>query len=663
MTPKKKKCPICGTKMTYEGSDFVCRGCGYHASYGTFGSHTNRTPAAGSITNPNYNTQNTYNANSYNPNPNIPNSNRPNPNIPHNHLPHNPSMLAGKQINRIFIYGLIFFIGILLLGLVSYSVITNISEKKSDTDTFADREEYEETNSSSIHSFKTPTTKLRLPESELFQQFITKLFRKDYQEVTFDDLAQVTALHLYEKEEYLVIAYTLQDNSTDRFFINQTRINTADFACFPKLRSLEIHNSLNAGDLDGLTELTKLWCRNSPRELLSIVDPLQLTDLGIDNDLFIHGLENIEAFSNVKYLRLKSIRAKELNALLELENLTALELIDGDQIEDFSALYKMPQLESLTVDSNKLRDIGFVSNMPNLKELSIQNSLVMKLDALVECANTLQKLNLSNNYKIVDRNYSVVSQLTNLTDLTLTTSYDHEAPPFLPLLANMPALTRLSIQGYDNFAPIADAPQLEELTLTRCYANDYSALELLPNLKTLNLNDISIMQPALESIGKLTQLERLYCDDDFIWGDCNGLLNLPNLKEYYMKDCTTGFNVTNIKLNENLKILYLSHITTKALVNGEWDYQSNNENNFYLADYADIFRNYPNLEELYLAENTLSNVSFSEGLQHLKVLDITDNYVTDLSPLSELAELESVLCARNAIVYDGGLGTDVLIKN
>ena len=77
----------------------------------------------------------------------------------------------------------------------------------------------------------------------------------------------------------------------------------------------------------------------------------------------------------------------------------------------------------------------------------------------------------------------------------------------------------------------------------------------------------------------------------------------------------------------------------------------------------DIFQNYPNLEELYLAENTLSDVTFAKELKHLKVFDITDNYVTDLSPLSELAELKSILCARNAVVNDGGLRTDIILKN
>ncbi len=649
MTPKKKKCPICGTKMKYENGDAVCGGCGYRASFSASGYTVNTT-------NSNYNSPNRTNPRSYTS---------------------TQSEETAKKIYRFIAYALIIFFGVTFIRLALYHFIIipitkeiKPTEQADNTDSNFDdditaysREPEEETSPRAKHSSKTSIKKLRLPESELFQQFLAKLFEKDYQKVTAKELAQVTALHLYEKEGYLIIAYTLNGDSTGSFYFNQNSLNSTDFACFPQLQSLEIHNSLSTGALDGLTKLTKLSCRNSPQELLSIIDPLQLTELEIDNDLFLQGIENIEAFSNVEHLRLESVHAKDLSPLLKLEHLTTLELIDCERVEDFSALYQMPQLESLTVDSNKLRDISFVSNMPNLKELSIQNSLVIKLDALADCADTLQKLDLSSNYKVADRNYTVVSQLTNLTQLTLTASYDHEDPPFLPQLANMPKLTQLSIQGYDDFSPIADAPLLEKVTLTRCYANDYSALESLPHLTSLCLNDISIMENTLETVGKLTSLEQLYLDDDFIWGDCNALLNLPNLKEYSMKDCTTGFDVNNIQLNENLKILYLSHITTKALVDGKWDYQSNNENNFYLADYADIFQNYPNLEELYLAENTLSDVTFAKELKHLKVFDITDNYVTDLSPLSELAELKSILCARNAVVNDGGLRTDIILKN
>ena len=649
MTPKKKKCPICGTKMKYENGDAVCGGCGYRASFSASGYTVNTT-------NSNYNIPNRTNPRSYTS---------------------TQSEETAKKIYRFIAYALIIFFGVTFIRLALYHFIIipitkeiKPTEQADNTDSNFDdditaysREPEEETSPRAKHSSKTSIKKLRLPESELFQQFLAKLFEKDYQKVTAKELAQVTALHLYEKEGYLIIAYTLNGDSTGSFYFNQNSLNSTDFACFPQLQSLEIHNSLSTGALDGLNKLTKLSCRNSPQELLSIIDPLQLTELEIDNDLFLQGIENIEAFSNVEHLRLESVHAKDLSPLLKLEHLTTLELIDCERVEDFSALYQMPQLESLTVDSNKLRDISFVSNMPNLKELSIQNSLVIKLDALADCADTLQKLDLSSNYKVADRNYTVVSQLTNLTQLTLTASYDHEDPPFLPQLANMPKLTQLSIQGYDDFSPIADAPLLEKVTLTRCYANDYSALESLPHLTSLCLNDISIMENTLETVGKLTSLEQLYLDDDFIWGDCNTLLNLPNLKEYSMKDCTTGFDVNNIQLNENLKILYLSHITTKALVDGKWDYQSNNENNFYLADYADIFQNYPNLEELYLAENTLSDVTFAKELKHLKVFDITDNYVTDLSPLSELAELKSILCARNAVVNDGGLRTDIILKN
>ena len=58
MTPKKKKCPICGTKMKYENGDAVCGGCGYRASFSASGYTVNTT-------NSNYNSPNRTNPRSY----------------------------------------------------------------------------------------------------------------------------------------------------------------------------------------------------------------------------------------------------------------------------------------------------------------------------------------------------------------------------------------------------------------------------------------------------------------------------------------------------------------------------------------------------------------------------------------------------------------------
>ena len=78
-----------------------------------------------------------------------------------------------------------------------------------------------------------------------------------------------------------------------------------------------------------------------------------------------------------------------------------------------------------------------------------------------------------------------------------------------------------------------------------------------------------------------------------------------------------------------------------------------------------LFRsaNFPNLEQLYLKGNELTDLSFITecGLTNLRTLDITDNYIVDLSPLADLAQLEIVACEDNPIADTAGLD-DLLVR-
>ena len=118
----------------------------------------------------------------------------------------------------------------------------------------------------------------------------------------------------------------------------------------------------------------------------------------------------------------------------------------------------------------------------------------------------------------------------------------------------------------------------------------------------------------------------------------------------------------NLETNESLAILHMSHVTLKALSDGKWDYNAYDTNNILLEEHTDMFQYYPNLKELYLSGNTLSDLSFVGDLAQLKLLDITDNYVTSLAPLSGLQRLEAVMCAENPIADDAGLSHKLLME-
>lgn len=502
-----------------------------------------------------------------------------------------------------------------------------------------------------------------LPQSDMFRHLLTVVYQKDYQQITKEELEAFTSLELaYDEHYYRTISYSLANGETGMIYYDDVSVATSDFSCFKGLESLYLEGcTLEEGDLDGLDKLTALRCEDlSLSELAEIIDPQQLTSLTFECGIFSSSLSQIELFSNLTSLSVEGYYSlSDISGIEKLPNLKKLEIIDGDEITSFSVLYEMPWLTSLSIDSSTLRDIGFVANMQNLEELSISRSELMDISVLENCTDTLTKLYLIDNYYL--ENYDIVSECTRLTDLGLAISYRFDEAAVLPELGNMPQLTKLYMSGYDDMSKLADAKGLVELTLKYFYGSDYSYLTELTSLKRLTMLDLSCEPSEIEPIRSLTQLEELYLEDCFIWGNAEWFLSLPSLKTFYVDTYSTlGFDVTNLELNESLEVLTINGPSLRALVNGKWDYQAYNENEISLNNFTYIFENYPNLRELHLQENTLSDISFAKALTKLQILDITDNYVTSLAPLQELTELHSVICRTNPIADEAGL-EDILI--
>jgi len=58
---------------------------------------------------------------------------------------------------------------------------------------------------------------------------------------------------------------------------------------------------------------------------------------------------------------------------------------------------------------------------------------------------------------------------------------------------------------------------------------------------------------------------------------------------------------------------------------------------------------FPQVERLSLAGDELQSLAFVSSMPNLRELDISDNYITDVSPLTKLAHLERLSCGGNPI--------------
>lgn len=657
----KNKCPLCGKNMDFIYGDMVCSECGYRTSYGKSSSNTQISSAAVSSQK-----QSEAPKISYTP-PTHPTASASKPS--------QTSKKSGSKLVPVIACVIILYI---IVSFAIYFVrVKGVTSANPHTDFKAVLpEEYSlpdidfdiKQDLSEYYDSFDPYQKNEAYDSHPSEnsdgiiKTVELIFNKDISEVTKEELASIKSLDFYYYDYYYK-AVSCGIDTADKyivkdFFLGDVSFYGSNFSIFPNLTGLYMEYG-DIASLQGLSQLSSLSTDLTPAEIAALIDPAQITSLTLTDLFFAGDFSGIERFTNLESLSVDAYYIESIEPLASLKTLKELTILDGNNINSFKTLYEMPQLEYLYLDCEGLRDIGFVSNMPDLACLVVWNSEINNIDALAACSDSLTRLDLSYNYKLTD--YAVVSQLTKLEDLSLYVPFSFDNPIKIPELGNMPKLSQLLLGNFEDFSELQYAPGLKSLTLYDVYAYDFSALASLRNLTSLKLYDMSLEPTALESVMELTNLEYISLDGSYIWGNAEALLSLPHLKEFHMADSVAGFDVANLMPNNSLEVLNLNYAELRALENGKWDY-NDDSNILPLSKNTDIFTNYPSLRELYLAEHEIDNVTFAASIPYLEVLELTDNYVTDLTPIAILPNLESVMCYNNPIVNDGGLGSKVCLE-
>lgn len=658
---KKNKCPLCGKEMDYIYGDMVCTECGYRKSYGA--SALEQAQQAMS--------ENTQNAEKNEENKTIlPPQDKPAYSYEQDH-----SSAKAQTGNRNRKKSAWKMAGIVLAVYFGLSLLINIASTVYFT--FRHNSSYDTGDDSSRVNVSSEIADHKFPEYQgdisadtedeeeidlgLTGLLIEEIFNKKYTEVTPEELATVTELNIYTNSDIDVktMEYTMENGTTGTVYFKDMSLDTENLRLFTGLRSLKTqYGMLREGDLDGLDQLTEIQVEMKPSDLAEAVNPEQITSLGI-GDFFSSGsMQGIEQFTNLETLYADVRYLEDISELSSLKNLKHLVLENADSVKSFKVLYDMPQLESLYIESESLRDIGFVSGMENLTELSILDSEIKNIDALASCTDTLKVLNLSHNYQVSD--YHIVEEMTQLSDLTLRVSYDFDVEMRIPDVSGIPDLTKLSVENYEYFDSLVNAQNLQELTVSDTYITDIPEITSLTNLRVLHLNSMSLDPKVIERIAEVSSLEIIDLNSSYVWGNVETMLNIPSLQELSLEYTTAGFDVDHLQTNEKLQKLNLNHARLKSLRDGVWNYEVDGGDPLILSNNDYIFTYYPNLKELYLEEQEIDDISFAESMKELRILDINDNYVTDLTPLVGLPALQMVLCEENPIADDAELGEKVI---
>ncbi len=491
-------------------------------------------------------------------------------------------------------------------------------------------------------------------KSAFFREVVMQVYGTSYENVTPEQLEELTYLHVYTQNRITCVDYRRKDGEVKSVEIGgNLQKDYMDLCCFPNLKTIRLqHGSLPEKVLTNLTQLEEIETENSPEELaahLTLPEKLKI--------YYCHraaSMAGINAFSNLEYFMTDYYETTDIRALASLTNLKTLIIENGDKITDFGSLSSLTHLEVLELDANQIKNISFVKNMNNLTQFSLMNSEVIDLSPL-SGKTKLTKLTLEDNYEVED--YSVLGTFTELTVLNLALGKKGEMPD----VSGWTKLTELSISGTKSLEFLAKLPTLKKLHLSGGNSSHFDVFASLTNLEELSLGSIYGDLSRLDALAGLTNLKKLDINAITVYGNVEDIFTIPALEELNINDCSFALDFDKIPENPNMKRLYMSRVAlwenVQVMQDGIVTYVDYDE--LELKNHIDFVNKFPNIEELYLQGNQLTDVTFAESLQQLTKLDVTDNYITDLRPLQQLPKLETVWCGQNAISQGTDLGEDV----
>ena len=649
MAGTQQRCPICGTKLKPVNGRMTCGECGYYVRsnttdyYSTDAYHTDadfqsagsdpsgRTSADGSPS------QQTVRPPAQSPVPAAASGSSGG---------HSQGASIAKQV--VIVFAVLVAVNIIGGAIAAYNVFRDGSKRSTESKTPVSSAEKAVT--TRPKKTEDGESSFRLPRTGFFQELVSVIFEKDYDEVTAEEIAAINALEIdFDTHEiYYQNAYT---DGIDLTFDAGSDVDLSDLTCFSGLEQLTLTGrSLEEGDLDGLEYLMALDSENSLKELAQIIPcPENIRALGVCDTFSETDLADALAFPNLQYLTVEYYGLTDLSALNDMPGLRGLALTGCDRLTDFSPLMNLTGLEQLSITSPQLKALDFVGNMPNLTYLYIEGSQISDIDSIAGCPE-LTELYLIDNYYVMD--YTVIGDLTKLTDLSLFKNTD--AP--VPSLEKLTALEYAAFKNLweDELHLVTAAGNISQLYLENNY--DDSHLELLTALPLtdLSLVDCSISgDHPLAFLQDLTDLVYLDLTGTYVFGNMEEVFGLPALQFLCLKEVDGVIDFDRLPANENLLFLDISGFRFHRDAWGD--------ETWLLKDHYDMFEKYPAVEYLYAASLGIDSIDFVSCMPDLQYLNIIDNNVTSLKPLEELAHFGTVLCKGNTILENISEESEILV--
>ncbi len=534
-----------------------------------------------------------------------------------------------------------------------------------------------------------------VPESEAFVEFVESLYGKAVESISEEDYNKIA--YLYVKRDYpehdginadeypwrFDYAFSVDDNGEpidvkSIIVSREADLQQRDIQVFSNLVSVgfggrgyfswdeDSYGDINYKNLkklkyykgDSFSSLADAFDDPSKIEKLSVtrfeieedssIDVLQfsgLKTLEIDYVGERGDLDKVSDFKNLEELTIKYIDNNTLDFLTSLTKLRSLELNFADgSFSDINVFYGLPNIEELSlIDMCQLKSIDFVKNMPKLNNLTLYNCSIISVEPLRDNI-VLTELNLSN---LAVTDLSVLPTLKSLQTLTVH-DVNVEIDAF-PNLGDLSLLKKLSLDSrYLN--SIHNMTNLECLELEEYYYSTIDTMATLTGLKSLKIDLCDKDLSGIQQIAALPNLEDLVLHlDSYEWYYIDPIFSSSSIKSLNLICSSSHSGIRYLcidfnKITDNnvLKNLYLNSVYIVDINDGEKEKRLGECSSDFLAHFKA-------LEELYVRDNMIGSLDFVSAMPNLKMLDIADNYISDLTPLLSCKHLEKLRCERNDI--------------
>ena len=525
----------------------------------------------------------------------------------------------------------------------------------------------------------------------VLRRAFAEVFRKDPAALTAEDYRNVRRIR-FETVDFSLLRMdvTLGDGSEKQVSIvsggEGITLDGNSFQAFPNLEALDMSGQRSllqvtfssqeyANTLANLKQLRCLYLPDrgeypgSPAGLAYLVaNPGAMEELGGVTLYATADVEKlVQKFPNLKRLRIVKREAgvtlsglqglKELRALytplrcagnedlLSLTGVREMEFIaseGNEDIKEFRFLSGLTELESLTIrDAASLLNLNDIKPLTKLRELRLSGATQLtSLEPLRELT-ALETLDLGDSFNLSD--YAALYELPQLKRLRISDGW--QAGCFIPDVTLLPALEELEC-GAETLPQLARCRKLKKLTLFLGHIGsetDFSGLSHLSELEELALNVESASQNTekLDALRELPKLRKV----TFSCGQ--GTLPLhafPAVTELTVLGETTEMGGSS----SELRILAATGEDAPAL-----------ERLSVFAFGAVRFEGYRStaLRELCLGGCGIDSLAFTEAFPNLELLNISDNRVEDIAPLTALPKL-CYLCYTDNVIRNIGLLKD-----